>query len=206
MVFWRVVTRSSVDRAPMIAVPMDDCDRANAAASVSRTSRCGAHQSGTQIRYAEFDRWAAPLPTLFGRALGQDLSALLGARVVPHPWYRATPLDVIVRVDVTAFETEPPATPGWMRAGPSCPRRPRRCAAKGAGRSSRRSASAARRRTSPRSAALSASLPNQWRARSARAREVARSKDEEPQRGDLEAAGGAENRTANSRVSVGEVR
>ncbi len=69
-------------------------------------SMLASRPDGTQIRYAEFDRWAEPLPTLFGRALGQDLSALLGARVVPHPWYRATPLDVIVRVDVTAFEAD----------------------------------------------------------------------------------------------------
>lgn len=59
---------------------------------------------GTQIRYADVDRWVEPLPTLFGRVLGQDLSALLGARVVPYPWYRTTPLDVAVRVEVTSFE------------------------------------------------------------------------------------------------------
>lgn len=61
---------------------------------------------GTQIRYANVDRWAEPLPTLFGRALGQDLAALLGARVVQYPWYRHTPLDVAVRVDVTSFEAD----------------------------------------------------------------------------------------------------
>jgi hypothetical protein len=61
---------------------------------------------GTQVRYADFDRWAEPLPTLFGRALGQGLSALLGARIVPYPWYRTTPLDVAVRVDVTSFEAD----------------------------------------------------------------------------------------------------
>lgn len=60
----------------------------------------------TQLRYADFDRWAEPLPTLFGRALGQDLSALLGARIAPHPWYRGTPLDVVVRVDVASFESD----------------------------------------------------------------------------------------------------
>jgi hypothetical protein len=59
---------------------------------------------GTEVRYAEVERWAEPLPTLFGRALGQDLAALLGARIVPYPWYRATPLDLVVRVDVTTFE------------------------------------------------------------------------------------------------------
>jgi len=59
---------------------------------------------GTQVRYADVDRWAEPLPTLFARSLGQDLTALFGARIVPYPWYRATALDVVVRVDVASFE------------------------------------------------------------------------------------------------------
>jgi hypothetical protein len=62
--------------------------------------------AGTQIRYADFDRWAEPLPTLFGRALGQDLSALLDAGIVPYPWYRTARPDVVVRVDVTSFEAD----------------------------------------------------------------------------------------------------
>lgn len=62
---------------------------------------------GTQVRYADFDRWAEPLPTLFARALGQDLSVVLGgARIVTYPWYRTMPLDVIVRVDVRSFEAD----------------------------------------------------------------------------------------------------
>lgn len=65
-----------------------------------------ATMDGTQVRYAEFDRWAEPLPTLFARALGQDLSALAGVRIVPYPWYRTTPLDLTVRVDVSAFEVD----------------------------------------------------------------------------------------------------
>ncbi|HVN85817.1 MAG TPA: PqiC family protein [Candidatus Binatia bacterium] len=62
---------------------------------------------GTQIRYADFDRWAEPLPTLFARTLGRDLSAGLGgARIVTYPWYRTTPLDVVVQVDVRCFEAD----------------------------------------------------------------------------------------------------
>lgn len=61
---------------------------------------------GTQLRYAEFDRWAEPLPTLFGRALGGDLSTALRARVVAYPWYRTTALDVVVLVDVSSFEVD----------------------------------------------------------------------------------------------------
>jgi uncharacterized lipoprotein YmbA len=65
-----------------------------------------ATRAGTQVRYADLDRWAEPLPTLFARTLGEDLSALLGARIVPHPWFRGTPLDVVVRVDVKSFEAD----------------------------------------------------------------------------------------------------
>ena len=62
---------------------------------------------GTQVRYADFERWADPLPALFARALGQDLSTLLdGARIVPYPWYPTTPLDIVVLVDVGAFEAD----------------------------------------------------------------------------------------------------
>jgi len=61
---------------------------------------------GTRVQYAEFDRWAEPLPVLFMRALDQDLSGLLDARVVPYPWYRGAPLDVVVRVDVSSFEAD----------------------------------------------------------------------------------------------------
>jgi uncharacterized lipoprotein YmbA len=73
-------------------------------------SKLATRVDGTQIRYADFDRWAEPLPTLFGRVLGQDLSALLGARIVASPWYRTTPLDVVVRVDVASFESDAAGT------------------------------------------------------------------------------------------------
>ncbi len=60
-----------------------------------------------QVRYAEFDRWAEPLSSQFQRTLGQDLASALGAeRVVPFPWYPTTPVDVAVRVNVVAFETD----------------------------------------------------------------------------------------------------
>jgi len=61
----------------------------------------------TRVRYSDFDRWAEPLPALFARALGQDLSALLqAARIVPYPWYSPSALDLVVRVNVTAFEPD----------------------------------------------------------------------------------------------------
>lgn len=63
-------------------------------------------RAGTELRYADLDRWAEPLPTLFTRTLGENLSALLGARTVPYPWHRGTPLGVVVRLDVTSFEAD----------------------------------------------------------------------------------------------------
>jgi uncharacterized lipoprotein YmbA len=62
--------------------------------------------NGTEIRYADFDRWAEPLPSLFARTLGHQLATLVGARIVRYPWYRATPLDAVVRVDVSSFEVD----------------------------------------------------------------------------------------------------
>lgn len=69
-------------------------------------SRGIATRAGTEIRYAELDRWAEPLPTMFGRALGQDLSAQLETRVVQYPWYRSTRLGTVVELDVAAFEAD----------------------------------------------------------------------------------------------------
>lgn len=59
---------------------------------------------GPEVRYASADRWAERLPALFGRVLGQELSARVGARIVPYPWHRAAPVDLVVRVEVTSFE------------------------------------------------------------------------------------------------------
>jgi uncharacterized lipoprotein YmbA len=63
--------------------------------------------SSTEIRVATFDRWAEPLRTDFERTLAQNLTALTGvARVVPFPWFRGVPLDVVVEVDVVRFEPD----------------------------------------------------------------------------------------------------
>ena len=63
--------------------------------------------SPTEIRVATFDRWAEPLRTDFERTLAQNLTTLTGiARVVPFPWFRGVPLDVVVEVDVLRFEPD----------------------------------------------------------------------------------------------------
>ncbi len=113
----------------------------------------------TQVRYADFDRWAEPLPTLFGRALGQDLSALLGARIVPHPWYRGDPARCrrARRRDLFRVRRHRRREAGCVldRSGT----RPRgRRAGTSARRSSRRSTSVTRRLASPRSAVPSSEL------------------------------------------------
>ena len=63
-------------------------------------------RSGSEVRYADLDRWAEPLPTLFVRALGENVAALLGVRIVTYPWYRGTPVDVAVGIDVRSFEAD----------------------------------------------------------------------------------------------------
>jgi hypothetical protein len=60
-----------------------------------------------EVRYATLDRWAEPVDQQFLRTLAEDLGNAAGTmHVVAYPWYPSTPLDVAVRVDVLAFETD----------------------------------------------------------------------------------------------------
>jgi uncharacterized lipoprotein YmbA len=53
------------------------------------------------------DRWAAPLPELFRRALAEELRALLpGWQLAEWPWPRTPPPDLAVAVDVLRFEAD----------------------------------------------------------------------------------------------------
>jgi hypothetical protein len=62
---------------------------------------------GTQVRYAEGERWAEPLGKQFNRTLSEDLSrALGGARIIDYAWYPGAPVDVAVAVNVLAFEND----------------------------------------------------------------------------------------------------
>lgn len=64
-----------------------------------------------EVRYATLDRWAEPLSQQFLRTLAEDLGNAAGTtHVVAYPWYPSTPLDVAVRVDVLAFETDATGT------------------------------------------------------------------------------------------------
>jgi uncharacterized lipoprotein YmbA len=62
---------------------------------------------GTQVRFAEGERWADPLERQFVNTLREDLSrALGGARVIDYPWYPSVAMDVTVVVTVLAFEVD----------------------------------------------------------------------------------------------------
>jgi uncharacterized lipoprotein YmbA len=59
-----------------------------------------------RLEYARFDRWAGPLSLQVSRVLAQELAAEGTITVVPYPWYPSTNVDVVVRIDVLAFETD----------------------------------------------------------------------------------------------------
>jgi uncharacterized lipoprotein YmbA len=62
---------------------------------------------GTQVRFAEGERWAEPLGRQFIDTLREDLSrALGGAQVIDYPWYPSVAIDVTVVVTVLAFEVD----------------------------------------------------------------------------------------------------
>jgi uncharacterized lipoprotein YmbA len=65
----------------------------------------------TRVEYAEGERWAEPLRRQFVRTLSEDLSqALGGARILDYPWRSGATIDIAVRLDVRAFETDTAGT------------------------------------------------------------------------------------------------
>jgi uncharacterized lipoprotein YmbA len=61
-----------------------------------------------QLRFDEFSRWGESLKNNFVHVLGNELDTILDLeRVVAYPWYRGTPMDYIVTVSVSRFETQP---------------------------------------------------------------------------------------------------
>jgi len=58
-----------------------------------------------QIEYSATDRWAEPVDTNFSRVLGKDISDSLGnVQIVTYPWFRSTPIDYKIEIDVERFE------------------------------------------------------------------------------------------------------
>lgn len=54
---------------------------------------------------ADFDRWAEPLESGFGRVLSEDLGKLLGTKsVAVYPWPPSSRIDCQVTVEVVRFE------------------------------------------------------------------------------------------------------
>jgi uncharacterized lipoprotein YmbA len=63
-----------------------------------------------RLEYARFDRWASPLSMQVSRVLAQELGASGTIAVIPYPWYPSTNVDVVVRIDVLAFESDADGT------------------------------------------------------------------------------------------------
>jgi uncharacterized lipoprotein YmbA len=60
-----------------------------------------------RIAVSSRDRWAAPLPLLFRRALAEELRARFPAwQLVEWPWTRTPPPDLAVAVDILRFEAD----------------------------------------------------------------------------------------------------
>jgi len=64
--------------------------------------------SGNEVRYAEFHRWAEPLEYGISRVLVENLSLLLGtARIDLFPWKSPAPVDYQVRILLIRFDGVP---------------------------------------------------------------------------------------------------
>lgn len=61
-----------------------------------------------RVEYSEYHRWAVSLEEGFLRAVSENLSVLLTTdQIVDYPWYRSTPVDYAVEIDVLRFERVP---------------------------------------------------------------------------------------------------
>lgn len=64
--------------------------------------------SGHEVTYAEYDRWAEPLDAAISRVLVENLFLLLGtARIDVFPWKSPSPADYQVRIMLLKFNGEP---------------------------------------------------------------------------------------------------
>ena len=60
-----------------------------------------------QIEYSAADRWAEPVDTNFSRVLGKDISdSLANVQIVAYPWFRSTPIDYKIEINVERFERD----------------------------------------------------------------------------------------------------
>jgi uncharacterized lipoprotein YmbA len=64
--------------------------------------------SGNEVRYSEFHRWAEPLDAALSRVLVENLSMLLGtSRISVFPWKSPAQADYQVRIMLFKFNGEP---------------------------------------------------------------------------------------------------
>jgi uncharacterized lipoprotein YmbA len=61
-----------------------------------------------EVKFAEFERWAAPLAGSFSSTLAKNLSTLLRTdRITLYPWKATTPIDCRVEIEVSRFDGKP---------------------------------------------------------------------------------------------------
>ena len=64
--------------------------------------------SPNEVRFAEFERWAAPLAGSFSSTLAENMSTFLGTdRIALYPWKATTPIDCRVEIEVSRFDGKP---------------------------------------------------------------------------------------------------
>jgi len=64
--------------------------------------------SPNEVRFAEFERWAAPLAGSFSSTLAENMSTFLGTdRIALYPWKATTPIDYRVEIEVSRFDGKP---------------------------------------------------------------------------------------------------
>lgn len=73
--------------------------------------------ASSELHLSEYNRWAEPLATSFGRALGQNLAQLLQAeKITLFPWARSFERDYEVYVTVLEFDGNLASGEAWLVA------------------------------------------------------------------------------------------
>jgi uncharacterized lipoprotein YmbA len=66
--------------------------------------------SPSEVRLAEFDRWAEPLKNNFVEVFRENLAAILHTEfIIMHPWTRTANIDFRIAADVSRFDAHPGA-------------------------------------------------------------------------------------------------
>jgi len=66
--------------------------------------------SPSEVRLAEFDRWAEPLKINFVEVFRENLAIILHTEfIIMHPWTRTANIDLRIVIDVSRFDAQPGA-------------------------------------------------------------------------------------------------